>query len=548
MTWKERKTIDIELKELPFTKDNNISISNPSKLRIIIPGIYFPVDIGAWCYLKRRKKDFEHKKNGNGDWQVKTDTFEPKRKKIVIKYAEYLFVMYKLGGRNFTIQSTHNIFLLYINWCDKNYPIAFNSNIDYVKSLVKYTANLNHRINVNEITSNSASSYQKVAFNFIFSLLEEKDTHILSEINIIKANSKSSIKTILPSTEKSAIAYATYESLFKNLINPIKDNKPFPWLITVENEDIWIFPNSRILATKKELSARHLWKHYSPAYDYKNGKLFSLEEIKYGLTGGKRYSPSQALEIFTKARILLDSSNSDKYHYKRIFFAKLALQSFIMMFSANTGMNLSSIASLIWNDNDHKVSTYQQGFKTIKARANNKEVEFKIGNKFYPLFKKYLNLRRFLISAHASSSTSLLFFRIANGEISEIKMGFSHEYNKRIKTLFGLEINLTSRSWRALKSDWLIRNTDIPTTALILQNSTNTVIKNYIEGSEDQASDEISNFYKNFHKKVIITSDTNAMNTSVGRCKEINNSKANTRSEILKPDCKTPEGCLFCEQ
>ena len=44
------------------------------------------------------------------------------------------------------------------------------------------------------------------------------------------------------------------------------------------------------------------------------------------------------------------------------------------------------------------------------------------------------------------------------------------------------------------KSDWLIRNTDIATTALVLQNSEKTVLASYIAGSETRHWEEMSNF------------------------------------------------------
>ena len=43
---------------------------------------------------------------------------------------------------------------------------------------------------------------------------------------------------------------------------------------------------------------------------------------------------------------------------------------------------------------------------------------------------------------------------------------------------------VTPRQWRAAKSDWLIRNKDPATAALLLQNSERTTLRAYAAGSE----------------------------------------------------------------
>jgi hypothetical protein len=106
---------------------------------------------------------------------------------------------------------------------------------------------------------------------------------------------------------------------------------------------------------------------------------------------------------------------------------------------------------------------------------------------------------------------------------------------------------ITTRQWRAHKSDYLIKNTDIATTALILQNSTDTVMKAYAEGSETEAEADLGEFYAQLTKKIFTgTSNEGHHQSSVGHC--INEgSPVGVISSKFTPDCKTPEGCLFCE-
>jgi hypothetical protein len=104
--------------------------------------------------------------------------------------------------------------------------------------------------------------------------------------------------------------------------------------------------------------------------------------------------------------------------------------------------------------------------------------------------------------------------------------------------------------WRAAKSDWLIRNTDIATTALVLQNSERTVAASYAAGSATGHLDEMTNFLDRVSAAVVRAGQPieNSTDRAVGTCTSVDKPNPIPGATTITPDCKEPEGCLFCDK
>ena len=109
---------------------------------------------------------------------------------------------------------------------------------------------------------------------------------------------------------------------------------------------------------------------------------------------------------------------------------------------------------------------------------------------------------------------------------------------------------VTSREWRAAKSDWLLRNTDISTTALVLQNSEATVMEAYAEGSETTAMQEMGDFLDGVATTVLQPGSelANSVVRAVGKCSKFGDPTPSHPTSPVQPDCGSPEGCLFCDK
>jgi hypothetical protein len=221
------------------------------------------------------------------------------------------------------------------------------------------------------------------------------------------------------------------------------------------------------------------------------------------------------------------------------------MQSFIMMFSSATGMNLKQISTIPWSDDHFDMSNEIQGFKSIKARSGNKMTTFHLSHDFVKYFKKYLNLRREILDIYGAKEFEFLFFSTAVG-IANLSSDFSPNFNNRLRRNFDIDIKINTRMWRAYKSDWLIRNKDIVTTAMILQNSPQTVVKHYSEGSDSVADKEMTKFFSTYKHNIIISKRVKSKSIALGQCTNAQNPKKLQESAI-PTNCTTPEGCLYCE-
>ena len=100
------------------------------------------------------------------------------------------------------------------------------------------------------------------------------------------------------------------------------------------------------------------------------------------------------------------------------------------------------------------------------------------------------------------------------------------------------------------KSDWLIRNTNLSTTALILQNSENTVAHAYATGSESRTIEELGQFFERISHRVRDPAKdnlTDSNDNAVGKCTDYGNPNAEKGAPI-QPNCQQAEGCLFCDK
>ena len=195
------------------------------------------------------------------------------------------------------------------------------------------------------------------------------------------------------------------------------------------------------------------------AYNYAEGRILNLEELV------NNSSFTDPYQVFTHARRKLKLANADSRHNQRLKLAMIAFNIFIMLFVAQTGMNWAQVISLAWSE-CYDTEVPQQNIRVIKWRAGNKVCHFELPTSFMPVFRKFLNLRKYLL---ADRPCDWLFFRFIHSIKTGIPLPLKNGLNSIYITLRRIDPELpkiTPRQWRAAKSDWLIRNTDISTTAL----------------------------------------------------------------------------------
>lgn len=221
------------------------------------------------------------------------------------------------------------------------------------------------------------------------------------------------------------------------------------------------------------------------------------------------------------------------------------------MFIANTGMNLAQVRNLKWDDN-YELGVESQGFREIKYRAGNRKVSFIIKISFHKKFQIFLKLRGYLLNGRECEH---LFFTLgANLDQAPKAIGpdvTSNFYNV-IKKIDPQVEKVLSRGWRAAKADWLVRNTDVSTAALVLQNSESTVMKHYMGGSVNQSLSELGLFFERLSDVVKnsypLKSKEALIDSPLGECNDFGNPTQVEFNQSIQPNCAQPEGCLFCDK
>lgn len=536
----ERKTIDLPIDELPFGDEEKVSLIDFSNLRVILPGKKTIHDLGVLCFKERLRKDKCAAKKGFMVWQVNPKTLYPERKHAIKQFAKHIYSLHCFGKRSKTILGHINVLKHFIRWCDNEYPQAFLTIKDARKAYFLYTKMLMEEVRKNSLHVNSAAINQRKILSILSAIFDDNRGFLVAGIKKIR-NSRIAANNVIPPSENTAEQVITlYTHLFNGINKFLLGNENYPFQMKLPHETVWMFPGHPTFLTQSMLLNQSELKERLWVWDYMNGNILTSEEIKH------HYSrPYRAKEMVRNAIQFLKNANSDQYHFARLNLAFLAIECSIMLFITNTGMNITPLSQLQWDTNqDFQCSkNIQHGFKTVKHRAGGANVEFHITTHFLSYFRKYLELRKWVLQGQ---NAPLFFLRDKQHNIKIVDNNLAVKLRVKLKK-FGLVIP-SAREWRAYKSDWLIRKTDIATTALLLQNSKETVVQSYIAGSKISADNEMTAFLNSMHLKVIKAKEVHTTEISVGHCLKYSEPKSEAFESVIQPDCHQPEGCLFCDK
>lgn len=524
-------------------------ITHPEKIVIQFPNNR-SLDLGALCYLKRK-----HPKgigfNVRTRKKVKSrpvdpSSFYPQRTKHVEKLVRYLSEQISVSGKRLeTVRNTIGRFIPFMDWADQNNHTRVLDGVEFAKASINdYLKHLLERVKFEEIVFSSAISQQEAVISVLSDYFNiDNFSHGLP---LLRNHLCPKNPTSPPDEKRSSDALSLSERLFDNIFCFVWNFKKYPYPIVVPEHykypknTLWIFPaNSWFKPAYKPMSLKN------GAYNYSEGKLYTLKEM---IANSPNTHKSKLSESIDKAQEALICANADRHNTHRLLLAQLALHCFVIMFQAETGMNWSQLVNMPWTGEYESVSE-RQLFRVIKWRANNKEVYFEITSAFLPKFKKFLNLREYLLR---DKEFSFLFFKL-NIEINNIQppTQLAEHQVSTYTILKRIHPDLTyikNREWRAAKSDWLIRNTDPSTTALILQNSEKTVLAHYAAGSETTQIRELSKFLNGLSNSVLKKGESppGAVNQPIGTCSDYLSPSQTIQVKNISSDCSNLEGCFFC--
>lgn len=456
---------------------------------------------------------------------VDLNTYQLKRK-IIIKYIieDIIIAHIQKGSTYVTITIAIRYLIHFVNWMNQE-NILYINNLDHAVSIFyEYTLFLKRGIRTSKILQAEAHVKHTSAYKFLSTIFNDKENRLLSSVKLIKNIRNNTLSK--SSDEDMKYHYNFYYNFFHQVTDFLLSNNPYPLKLKLSNKEIWCLPSAKIFFKEN--------KDFPMAFDPKNGtvrSVVSLQDIYH-------FDNDNIAKVSIKSfRQTMDNANKSQSS-KRVELASHALKAFYILFLTNTGMNDSTAATLAWVD-EYETDDIQYKFKNIKYRAGNKLVEFQIKNQFVNDFKKYLQLRDYLLNGH---SLEYLFF-IGNGKKARITNTLKHGvFSSYINKLFITSLdsslpNISSKQLRVNKTHQVVKQNGILAASQLLQSSVTTIMKSYLGESDESSAEQLSNYFDKLNENIFSTSDDN-VSTNIGKC---------SNHEISTLQNQKSENCLFCE-
>lgn len=545
-----------------------LDFSNPKRIKIpkifqvqlcVIKLEYSSIDIGSSCYSDRAvdKNGAATKvvKNSHGVYvcKISLESFDSGRVALLqqlVRYTAHNVISTSQKTIETFIKKILAFFRFYWLQVDLNYSQIENQ-VHFEEAAKRYSA----KLNANQKYSTSYK-HQRTRAVFEFSeFLYGHDKIDILDYDVIQntRHDRGVTKPLLP--DKLELALSLRFAIFEGVVDLLTNKKTFPFPLTVPveckelNNMIWL-GYSPWCGISNFPRATDFNKHKPKEwFNREKGELISKGQFyKKGFTGWN--SVQHGLKVKN-----LDHSR------EKLFLAEYASLCFLDLLMSITGMNQQPALDLPWYGG-YFIQKGRQGTKTIfllsseaeselvnakepnlyirsiKNRKGYQPVEVEISNRFLPMFKKYLQLRKYYL----------------NGVNDARLFPFSAVIiNRRRESLFKNfpEIpRIGARTARAGVSDYILTEVNDPSVAaLVLQNDLKTVIKHYAAGTKRAHIQGMGGYFNSLAQQIRITRKANisSMETAVGNCNQGGTSPAPLLDAPFDIDCSQQEGCFFCK-
>lgn len=279
--------------------------------------------------------------------------------------------------------------------------------------------------------------------------------------------------------------------------------------------------------------------HWPIAINFRNG-----EKILYNGSGS--YPQKLSAEIFrsSKNESRRKKRNNDTSYASRRKVVNLRVNAEILLFIGATGANLQVTLDL--KVQDLKYQSFGEQYKVIGFKNRKQEsVEIRIPKSYRKNLESWLTFRTMVFEGICVEN----LFPILDTNLIEAKLegerGFrslERIFNRAGKKRIPAVVLRAARAQKLIRSD--AAGKDLSKVAAELQHGLPTLLKSYIKGSQQTASIELTQYFKNLKE----TESRN--NLRVGGSCNIPNSPRSIDSapnSHPEPDCINPSGCLFCK-
>ncbi len=506
------------------------------------------LDIGALCYLRR---DFDGpRRRRDAGKRVDHSSLDTERVENVRLLIQFIADRFEQTGRSPTTVygETSLGIVTFLDWADgAGHHRAFYDEPSARTAFRDYVDSLWEKYRLRDIASSTAARQCKYTLDFLSELLGVDDLH--RGLNLPTKKSNDAQPTLPPIENTQARAISLCSALFYGLSNLVIDNKTFPHNIEMPKylgwaqSNIWVFPLHEWFRTPIEIAGDEDKRPHALGYNFSEGRVSLVDEII-------NFFPTRRHAVVCRrlAASNIRISNQDARHKFRISASMQAHHAFSILFLAYTGMNLTQLLELEWND-EYEVSTIRQKFKVIKWRAHGKIQSFEIQSVFFPDFKRFLALREFILNGRPCR---WLFFSLGVGHNAlpqQLRYYSPRQMYQRLRRIDPTLPNITPRQWRVADVDWMLRKeVPIAIASDVVQNTEETLKAAYAAGSPEVQKDEMTAFFEKVSSVVLQEAQEieGSQEGPVGICTGYGRPSA-PGGVPKTPDCRNPEGCLFCD-
>ncbi|MBS1154457.1 MAG: hypothetical protein H6R07_381 [Proteobacteria bacterium] len=549
-----RQTITLEL---PL--DKHTRILHPEQVILKIADNYF--DIGALCFSLRSDK----KRKPRQPQDVVASSLLKQRPKQILQLIKTLSNLKTRVGKSLTStdKCAWNI-KKFIDWSDANSLHDCLAGGEATRNAFREWATAMHeRYRRQELNGKSHNHY----LTQVCELLEAMTglENLIHGIKKVKQSSNPNGGTEPLALDVFVHAVALNQCLFDGLCDLVLEQRPFPYKLKLPSSlgwsenHLWLFPTIMWRlpphrwtdANRAKMGTNASW-----SYDYENGRLLTIEEIEHRYAGQRQSERRKvARECIKRAKANLDEANADAQHKWRLKLGMVAQRAFLFLFFCNTGGNAQVVRDL---ETDGKIdaAVQNQKFRTLKWRADGKEVTLTVPVSFMPRMRRFMELRQYLLQG---KTTPYLFFSCGNCNSKPPAQTGTFIMENHYKYLL-IEIDpqlprMGARVLRASVDDYYLRHNNSSVVAAFMGHSKEIEEREYARGLAADHHKEMTSFLESVsesaQRQLIIppkdvTSDIPSLETG-GRCGTLGHPEALAVHTPVQPDCKDSQGCLFCK-
>ena len=529
--------------EISLPLAEGVVVMHPEAALLCWPNHRGRLDVGRFCFLKR----------DTSPRRIKDQSFEcldDERIKAVRRLIEYFSEATDLGLRPFTLRARYVDLNRFVTWADKRGRHGVLCDRDETESALEaYGDEQRELASQSQLNRNTVAITQKNLKSVLCSFFG--DDHFGGDVKRLRFSSKHTVPTEVPNAESLALLIAWADAAFSSISSHVFEFKPYPFsIVTSLGQTVLVVPHGLTVGRRPEKRPRGL-----VAWNLETGEIRSYKELceQFNAQGRKKFR--QNAYNTRKAAVDHQEAANKRGSALRRVHALTAALAFAALFLAETGINVAQLVDMTWSpelsNSLASASVVRQKFRQVKYRAGDKEIGFTVSIAFMPKLKTYLELREYLVQ---DSPIDALFVGRGVGRGDEIiALGdeFLVQFYERLEA-FGVSLpRVTARQLRAAKQDWAMSNHDPAVAAELMGTTLETAIRAYSNGTASAQRAEFGALFTSIEKVILGAKEplpSGSIEGALGACVDFQHPEPISTEATVYPDCKSSEGCLFCEK